>query len=170
MAAKIIGAVCIMGVCGGYGYFLAWQKNLEKHLLGQLSQVLCFMECELQYQMTPLPNLCIKCARETSGILKDIFSSLSVALRSQTLPDPSYCMDTVLAKRRDIPPQTGTVLSLLGSQLGRFDLGGQVQCINLVKDTCNRTLSSLEEQTQQNGKRYKTLGLCVGAALIIIFI
>lgn len=170
MAVKTFGAVCILVVCGGYGYYLEWQQRLETHLLHQLIDILDFMECELQYRMTPLPTLCEKCSHEITGSLKTVFIQFSKELSSQILPDPARCMESVLAKSNRIPQETKKALLLLGTQLGRFDLGGQVRCLDSVKNTCGRIIDTLNSEKRINGKHYKTLGLCVGAALVIIFI
>ena len=170
MTLKIIGATIILGVCGGFGYYLAFQQRTEERLLRQLMHLLDYMQWQLQYALTPLPELCKRCAEETEGVLKNIFSCFSAELEAKVLPDPDLCMQTVLSKKIAIPSHTRDALRHLGNQLGRFDLGGQVQCLDSVKQTCKRTLDHLTDERRLNGTRYKTLGLCAGAAIVIIFI
>lgn len=170
MVIKIIGATCIFCACAGFGYYLAWQHQSDIRMLRQILLVLEYMECELQDRRTPLPVLCYKCAEDTTGTVADVFRDLAVSLESKLLVDPDTCMKMILSKRHSIPHNTQSVLKMLGMQLGKFDLGGQVRCLESIKSTCTRLLQKLSNETQLDERRYKTLGLCVGAALIIIFI
>lgn len=170
MTFKIVGAICILFVCGGFGYYLAWQHLREERFLRQLICVLDYMECELQYRLTPLPDLCRSCAGEISGPLNVVFLQLAAELEKQVLPDVDHCMKSVVPKVIEIPALTRAALEVLGHQLGRFDLTGQVRCLDSVRSTCYRYLDNLCNDKEMRVRRYKTLGICAGAALIIIFI
>ena len=170
MVIKIIGAACIFCACAGFGYYLAWQHQSDIRMLRQILLVLEYMECELQDRQTPLPILCHKCAEDTTGTIADIFRELAICLESKILVDPDTCMMMILSKKHGIPYNTQSVLKMLGMQLGRFNLEGQVRCLESIKSTCTRLLQKLSNEKQMDERRYKTLGLCVGAALIIIFI
>ena len=56
----------------------------------------------------------------------------------------------------------------LGSSLGRFDLSGQLKGLQSVRGECLRELESLEKNQPERLKSYQTLGMCAGAALVII--
>ena len=58
MSYKWIGAILIIVSCGVCGFSVAAGKRREERLLSQLMDVLQFMEADLQYRLTPLPELC----------------------------------------------------------------------------------------------------------------
>ena len=54
--------------------------------------------------------------------------------------------------------------------MGRYDLEGQLQGIQTVKMECHGYLDELERHRAERLRSYQTLGLCAGAALVIIFV
>lgn len=170
MTFKLLGSACILLVCGGFGYHLAWHYQREISMLQKLCHVIAYMESVLQYSPIPLPLLCGRCATETNGILSAIFSQLSEKMDSQEFSDVKCCMTTVLKDKKELPDSVVDLLTLLGRQLGNFDLDGQVKSLRDVKEICGRLITQLAEDKGIRIRRYKTLGLCVGAALVIVFI
>ena len=96
MSYKGIGAVLIIAGCGGFGLSLAAGCRREEALLRQLIRVLQAMRWELQYRLTPLPELCRQAAGESGGVLREVFSRLSRELDAQNVPEVSACMAAVL--------------------------------------------------------------------------
>ena len=76
MDFKWIGAILIMVSCSGCGFVIAAGKRKEEGLLLQLSGILQYMEADLQYRLTPLPELCRMVAGESKGILQSVFLNL----------------------------------------------------------------------------------------------
>lgn len=169
MMLKIIGAFCIVAACGSVGYYLVLNHKKEEAALQQLIAVLDFMGCELQYRMTPLPELCRLAAAENRGIISNVMLQLANELDSQISPDASACMTATLAGFR-LPDRTNKLLLQLGGSLGRFDLNGQLRGLENIRQLCRK---ELEEMSRDRGPRlrsYQTLALCAGAALAILFL
>lgn len=170
MAIKWIGAICILAACGGFGFQIAGTQRKEVHTLRQLIRMLDFAECELQYRLTPLPELCRNVSRECNGPLSDLFLHLSKELEDQISPNVASCMQAAIAVTEHLPKQTADALVLLGESLGKFDLNGQLRGLSNVRADCNRKLEALSQNQDVRLRSYKTLGLCAGAALVILFI
>lgn len=170
MAIKWIGAICIIVACGGFGFQIASAQRREVRTLRQLIRILDFSECELQYRLTPLPELCRNTAQECTGPLSALFLRLSAELEDQVSPNVASCMQAAIANTEHLPMQTIEVLKLLGESLGKFDLNGQLRGLESVRGECNRRLNALSENQDVRLRSYKTLGLCAGAALVILFI
>ena len=62
------------------------------------------------------------------------------------------------------------MLLLLGSSLGRFDLAGQLKGLSAVKGQCALELQELRTDREPRLRSYRVLGLCAGAALVILLI
>ena len=170
MAIKWIGAIFVLAACGGFGFQIAAAQRKEVRTLRQLIRILDFAECELQYRLTPLPELCRKASQECSGPLNALFLCLCKELEEQISPNVSSCMRASIAFTEQLPKQTAEVLALLGESLGKFDLNGQLRGLASVRAECNRRLDALAENQDVRLRSYKTLGLCAGAALVILFI
>ena len=170
MGYKWIGAVLIIGSCSGCGFAIAAGKRQEEQLLYQLIRILQLMEQELQYRLTPLPELCKLVAGETKGILHVVFLNLYRELNWQKLPDAGSCMYAAIQRSGEIPPRVRRPLIQLGQTLGRFDLNGQLEGLQSVRKRCEEALKQIRIYRDERLRSYQTLGVCAGAALAIILI
>lgn len=170
MTLKIIGAFLIIICCGGVGFCTAAAYRKEVANLRQLMGALEYMANDLQYRMTPLPDLCRNTALICSDCIKNVMLSLCDELEGQLSPDVQSCMFAVLQRFPDISKRIRKALNLLGSSLGRFDVDGQIRSINSVIDYIKTDLVSLQNNQAVRVRSYQTLGLCAGAALAILLV
>lgn len=170
MTLQWIGAILIIAGCGGVGFGMALNYRREENALRQLLQVLEMFCCELDYRMTPLPELFRKAIQATSGHLSKFFEALTRELEKQSDPDASRCVGAVLRNSRDLPASVFFALADLGRNLGEYDLQGQLVGIRAVARACQRQLEVLESNRPQRIRSFQTLGLCAGAALAILLL
>lgn len=170
MSLQWIGAVLIIVGCGGVGFLMALRDKREYDGVLQLIQAIEFMICELSYRMTPLPDLCRGVAGRSQGSVSRVFLKLSEELERQIAPDAACCMAAALAACYDVPTKTEAFLSQLGMTLGQFDLQGQLQGLQGIKEGCELARKGMEQDRPQRLRGYQTLGLCAGAAIAILFI
>ena len=170
MNLRIAGAVLVLLGCGGMGFSLAAAYRLEERMLRQLLSALDYMQCELQYRLTPLPELCRKVAAASSGQIRGVFYAMAEALEDQISPDVERCMGHVLSRFRQLPRITKSCLELLGESLGRFDVQGQLRTLESTRDRCRNLLAEHTRDKTSRLRNYQTLGLCAGAALAILLL
>lgn len=170
MNFKWIGAILVIAGCGGFGFSMAASHKKTEKMLRQLISALDFMECELQYRLTPLPELCRMAAKSITGQLRNMFLFLAEELERQISPDASCCMTAALARTVDLPQNVRQRLKELGASLGHFDLPGQLNGLDAVRSACRKELEEMETDRDARLRGYGTLGLCAGAALVILFI
>lgn len=170
MSYKWIGAVLVIVGCGGFGFAMAASHRREVQLLRQLRRGLGYMENELKYRLTPLPELCRQTGKEMDGVLKQVFFELARELDRRVLPDPGDCMTFAVKSSRDaLPGSLRKLLLRLGRSLGRFDLNGQLRGLEALSSACEEELAQLNQNKDIRLRNYQTLGLCAGAALAILF-
>lgn len=170
MTLKWIGAVLIMISCSGVGFSIAAAHRKAERSLQQLITTLEYMYHELQYRMTPLPQLICAAAEESSGVVRDFLLTFAGELQQQSAPDAGSCMALALKKTSQLPEQLVRNLKILGTGLGRFDLSGQLSGLESVKQLCCRDLDGLLHNRDVRIRSYQTLGICAGVALVILFI
>ena len=168
MYIKLIGAVLIIAGCGGCGIRLAMLHRKEVVGLQGLIQVLDGMLCELEYRLTPLPELCRLGSEYASGGVQRFFLALADEMDSRQSADVRQCSATALTEVRELPSEVRFQLENLGQTLGRFDLQGQMNVLRQCKQSCLNRLKTLEYQQTERLRSYKTLGFCAGAALAIL--
>lgn len=169
MMLKWIGAILVIAGCGTVGLSMVWAHKREERLLRNLKGALDFMACELQYRLTPLPELCHLVGKEQKNPVGETFVRLSQELEYQTMPDVARCMDNSL-KDSELPKRLLEGFRLLGQNLGRFDLQGQLKGMELVRNYCDQELEAMGKNQEERLRSYQTLGLCAGAALAILFV
>lgn len=170
MNYKWLGAILVIIGCGGFGFCMASSHRKTESMLRQLISALNYMECELQYRLTPLPELCRQAAKEGKGAVRETFLRLAGELEQQISPDAASCMIGALAYVPELPRNIREVFKELGKKLGCFDLSGQLSGLESVRAYCRRELEELEKNRDVRLRSYQTLGLCAGAALAILFI
>ena len=169
MSLKWIGAILVIAGCGGMGFLMAWNYSREIAALRQLATALEFMCCELEYNLTPLSELCSRAAGQLKGSMKAFFLSLGKELESQIAPDAAFCVTAALRSTSGIPSRAVRILETLGGNFGRFDLTGQIKGLQAALAACQLELNEMERNRPQRTRSYQTLGLCAGAALAILF-
>lgn len=170
MSLKLLGAVCIVAGCGGAGFLQAVSHRRTECAFRQLQSALDYMACELQYRMTPLPELSKKTGNMVSGPVGKVFGGLAEELERQVSPEVRSCMGAVLDGVSELPPPVEKVLRDLSKSLGRFDLEGQLRGLEYAEENCRKALEQLEANRDVRLRSYQTLGLCAGAALAILLI
>ena len=88
----------------------------------------------------------------------------------QQYSEPAECIDIVLENNSSIPPIAKSQLMALRNSLGRFDIDGQMNGMEAVRQECERNLLLLRDNRENRLRSYQTLGLCAGAALAILLV
>ena len=170
MTVKAIGTVLIITGCSAAGFSIAQSSRKEIQLLHEIKKALSNMENTLQYDLRPLPELCRHTASVVSGPVRDIFQNLSRELDWQFAPDVYSCMCEAIRKSRPLPARVKPYFIRLGKTLGQFDIPGQIKELDALQQLCQSDLTSLQENLDTRLRSYRTLGVCAGAALAILFI
>ena len=170
MNYKLIGSICVILACGGTGIMMAAQYISQIRFFADLIIALNYMESEIQYRCTPLPILCRETAAQVNGRLGFVFNHFADELESQIAPSPALCMNSVLEKLGITDNQIRTTLLGLSSNLGKFDMDGQVRALESARVICSENLKQLQKGKEQRIRSYQTLGLCTGAAIAILLV
>lgn len=160
----------IIASCTLVGYSMAANFQREERTLQQLIGALDYMACELQYRLTPLPDLCRQAGKEKSGCVSEVLTELAIQLESGIQPDAESCMQRALGVVSNIPDKTREAFSNLGCSLGRFDMEGQLKGLESVRSFCRGEAEALVQGRDNRMRSYQTLGICAGAALAILFV
>lgn len=170
MTIKLIGAILIIVSCAGMGFSMAASQIKAERSLEQLILATEWMTNELQHHMSPLPDLCRQAAIQVHGRLRTILITLADELDRQEHSDAHACMSVALENEKDLPESAAKHLHRLGQSIGRFDLAGQLSGLESVRQSAQRELDGLRANMDTRIRSYRTLGICAGAALAILFI
>lgn len=168
---KLFGALLIIACSGWFGFSLAAAHRREEKSLRQLISTLDYMQCEMQYHLTPLPELCLQTANSCSkGPVRDFYLLLAEELRQQITVDVQPCVEAALDRAPKMTKITGECLGEIGKNLGKFDFDGQISSFEASRAFCRQRLEEHCAGKDEQRRSYQTLGICAGAALVIILI
>ena len=170
MSLKILGALCVVTACGTCGFMMAGQHIGKIRKMQNLISALEYMECELQYRSTPLPQLCRQAGLQCQGKIQQVFILLADELDAQVFPNVQRCMASVMDRIGHLERPIYDSFRQFGNNLGKFDLIGQVQGLNSTRQSCTERLEQLMQNKESRIRSYQTLGLCAGAAIAILFV
>lgn len=170
MIGKALGAVLIVFGCGYFGFYMVIRIKQEEQSLHQLIAVLDYMQCEIQFHMTPLPDLCRQAGMEQQNWIGKFFQKLALELEDHTSTDVSCCVHHALTSVPELQNRCRHALEFLGTSLGRFDVQGQINGLEAVRVFCRGELEEMAVNRDARLRSYQTLGVCAGAALAILFV
>lgn len=170
MSFKWFGAVLVFLGCTALGFLPAGEHRRQHTLLLELQKSLERMEQHLAYQGQSLPALCYTVGSEIPGIIGKLWCTLSDELSRQIRPEVGTCMGYALAALPTLPPSTAKLLQEIGTQLGQFDLHGQLKALDNAIDLCKKELERLERDMESRIRTSRSLGLCAGAALVLLLL
>lgn len=170
MIIKLIGALMIIIGCSLFGVMSASSYRKEIKTLGCFIDLINAIECELQYKASKLQDVFGDLADSMKRPISDFCSILSAEFDSQVQPCVPDCVYAALAKCRNIPKSTEAYIVKMGLTLGRFDLNGQLLELSAVRKEAESALLKLSVQQDTKTRNMKTLAICAGAAIVILFI
>lgn len=170
MNYKWIGAILVVCSCTFGGFSMCTAFRREERELQSLLGALDYMICELQYRATALPDLCRQAAQDRGGLVGMFLNNLATELDAQNAPDVQSCIAASAASAGELPNRLRKAICILGASLGRFDLDGQLQGFETVRNFCRTELEAMAAGRNTRLRSYQTLGLCAGAALAILFV
>ena len=136
-------------------------------MLRKLIAAIQEMEWELKYRMTELPELCCIAGNAAAGSIREVFLEMSEKLERREVTDLSAAFLSVL-NQKEMPRRVRKNMRQMAQHLGRFDLDGQLQGLEAVRQQCRKDLQEMESDSIQRLRSYQTLALCAGIGLAII--
>ena len=118
-----IGAICVVGACGACGFSMAASYTGLQRCLQQLQNGLELMQCQMEYQMTELPELCAILASACTGPVGKFFGTLGQELRRGDVSEAPACVALTLARDRELHGKNPAHRQTVGGQVKWAVLG-----------------------------------------------
>ena len=148
---KLLGTAMIVLGSGSAGFGFARAVRAQLRQLNALLAALEAMKGEIEYRLTPLPELFAALGEGTEPVTAAFFRGCAAMMEAD----------------RALPPQL--VLGRAFS-LGKFDLGGQVRAIELAQERLRAELAEVQAGSRARCRSYETIGICAGLALAVILL
>lgn len=170
MIGKWIGAFCIFVSCMSVGFSVAYRQTRELKMLEQWIRIMDRAEKEICYHLRAVPDLFRMISYEENGPLGRLFLRAAIEMENQIQPNAGVCLNVALSDFEGLPKSVFELLILFGAELGRYDLESQLKGFAQIRSIAEEKRILTLQNHSKRIRGYQTLGLCAGAALVIMFI
>ncbi len=170
MIIKLIGALLVVASCGGFGISIASGYKKEVLALKKLITSVDRMVGELEYRLTPLPELLRLAGKTSEGPVGTFFLRVVKELNRQLSTNAQDCFTLALSETYDVPNISRSLLEEMGTWIGQYDAETQIKGLLAIKQQAENHLSEFTRDMDKRLRSYQTLGLCAGAAIAILFV
>lgn len=170
---KWIGLSIVFGCCTLCGI---WRDEDQRKRIKELEHFIYLFEllkAEIDYQLTPLKEACIQISYHEQGAIKGVFLSFAKELDEKMSVDIRKMWDHALKSQQaklHLQAEDYKLLQSFGDSCGYLDKNMQKRNLDMVIERLEHERRLSEEKYERCTKLNKSLGMLVGAALVIFLI
>jgi len=163
---KIIILILIFTISYLIGMIIAKQYSKRVEELEDMKNSLNILEAKIRFSKEPLASIFRDISKLSKN--KEIFEKVNENMKTM-LAGESW-RKAIEASNTNFKKDDIEILRNLGNMLGKTDSEGQVNQIEEIKELLNIQIENANIDKQKNEKLYKTLGMTIGLAIVIILI
>lgn len=165
---KCLNCILIIGVCAYIGINKANDFVLRVNKLRNLKRSFNIFKSKLEFSYEPIKESFLEISELVYKNHSNIFKSYINNLENDRFEDAwelSVAENSYGFSKEDI-----LIINGFGKLLGKTDISGQINEINLADEFLDKQIFEAEESRKKNDKLYKSLGIIIGIGIVIIFI
>ncbi len=127
---------------------------------------------ELQYRLTPLPDAFAVLGGMPNREVAAFFSGMSDRLQSSRTCTVGYACRKAMERTSGLQLTAGTHSALLAlfDALGRYDLEGNLQVLELALERLRAEARMIQSGSRARCRTYISLAVCTGLAIAVILV
>lgn len=168
---KLMGALCVMAGALGWGLGTTRELGRRVETLEGLREGLCYLDRELNFRLTALPDLLKQLGKEKTGAAGDFFQT--AYLQWQKDPEGGLRQGWRLAMTKCLSllrSEERQVLMEVGQTLGRYDAQTQSRALARAVRRLEGYRQAAQEEAKRLGRVYAALAVTGGAALVLVLL
>lgn len=165
-----LGAVLVLGGCGFLGWILGQRASQRTALLRQLTRALEQLRREVGFHLTPLPELLERLAEGEGGTVGTFFHRCAQGAASPEEGISVAWRTAVEDLTPDIGAEAARCMDRLGQALGRWDALREGELLTAAVEELDSLRERSEQTARQEGRLYRSLGITLGALVVILLI
>lgn len=173
MYLKIVGSLFLLCSAAAIGFKKAEYLSQRVHNLRELQRMVVFLQGELRFHRSTLSDAFAAVSERVQAPFDRFLRELSqdMNLKGNRHFGELWQEEMQRMFQRDPAFQADrSLLEFLGSSLGYLDVTMQTEHLNLVLLQVEDALNQAKEQREMKGKLYQTMGVSVGALLVLLMI
>lgn len=166
LSLKIIIYSCIFLSSSAIGMLISKKYEDRVNELKEFKNALNMFKAKIKFTYEPIPEIFEQISNSMNSKPGKIFKLASNNMKLLAAGDAwNMAIDTNILS---ITEEDKNILKNLSKLLGQTDLEGQVNQIDLTSNFLNEQIAKAEKEKLKNEKMYRTLGMIIGLAIVII--
>lgn len=136
--------------------------------LKEMKNALNMFSTKIKFTYEPIPQTFKEISQKTKPNISNIFKNVCEKMNTENAG--KAWEEALEESNTNMTKEDIEVLKNLSNLLGKVDIEGQVNEVELVENFLDTQIELAEEEKQKYVKMYKTLGITIGLAVVIILI
>lgn len=168
MIFKFIFLTIILFGTSYIGILMAKKYSNRVKDLKEMRKALNFFEDKIKFTYEPIPDVFEEISSKVNENIGEIFKSSANLMQNESAGVSwEKAVDNA---NTNFTKEDNEIIKGLAKMLGKTDIDGQVSEIRLTNKFIDVQIKDAENEKNRNEKLYKTLGVTVGLAIVIVLI
>lgn len=168
MIFKFIFLTIILFGTSYIGILMAKKYSNRVKDLKEMRKALNFFEDKIKFTYEPIPDVFEEISSKVNENIGEIFKSSANLMQNESAGVSwEKAVDNA---NTNFSKEDNEIIKGLAKMLGKTDIDGQVSEIRLTNKFIDVQIKDAENEKNRNEKLYKTLGVTVGLAIVIVLI
>lgn len=168
LGVKIVIYTCIFLSSSAIGLLISKKYEERVNELKEFKNALNMFETKIKFTYEPIPEIFDQIAKQMKTTVGRTFKLASSNMEVLTAGDAwDVAVDTNVLNIND---EDKNILKNLSKLLGKTDIDGQISQIELTSKFLDEQIEKAEKERTKSEKMYRTLGMVIGLAIVIILI
>ena len=165
---KLITRVFILISCSYIGVLISRKYLNRVKNLKEIKIALSMLETKIKFTYEPLPKVFEDISKKVDDSIGNIFKLASIKMNNMSASDA--WISSINESKTNLNKEDLETLKGFANLLGKVDIEGQVNEIKLMENFIDKQLGLAEEEKIKYEKMYKSLGITIGLAIVILLI
>ena len=154
--------------CSLIGILISKKYSNRVNELKEFKNALNIFKTKIRYTYEPIPEIFSDISENVSSNVSSVFKTAAEKMKicaAGEAWDLALKLDDL-----NIDNEDKNVLKSLSKLLGKTDLEGQLSQIEMTSDFLDKQIRKAENQKEKSERMYRTLGMIMGMAIVIMVI
>lgn len=166
LGIKIIIYTFIFLSCSFIGILISRRYVNRVNELKEFKNALNIFKTKIRYTYEPIPEIFMQISRSVNSNISNVFSQ--AASKMDILAAGEAWNMALKMEDLSINDEDKNALNNLSKLLGKTDLEGQLNQIEMTSDFLDEQIKKAEKEKNKNEKMYRTLGMILGMTIVVI--
>lgn len=170
---KLLAILMLFSISTYIGFYIGEMYKKRSLNLNEMQKAITMLNTEVVFANTPLPEALSNISEKIDKPLSEMFSSIANKLKQGEVLSVYESYSCSYERLKDYIHFNNSDLNIIEDffkSLGESGLFGQEKMFTMTLENLRMNYLEAEREAKSNIKMYRTLGLCTGTILAIIFI